>query len=93
MTKLDKDAFISKYSEKLKDSDDLALELFEDIADSINTDTTELDALKNELEVKTQEYDDLKARYKERFLSGKPPIDEKPLDDKLYKNVVDIKEI
>lgn len=94
MTKLDKDAFLTKYSDKIKDNDDLVIELMEDIEDSFETDTKELDRVKSELVKKTEDYDSLKERYKERFLSGTPkaePVSEP--DDVEVKKYYDLKEI
>ena len=94
MAKLDKDAFLSKYSEKIKDNDDLVIELMEDIEDSFETDTKELDKVKSELSKKTEEYDSLKERYKERFLSGvTKEVEEVNAPEVVEKNYYDLKEI
>lgn len=93
MAKLDKDAFLTKYSDKIKDNDDLVIELMEDIEDSFATDSNELDRVKSELSKKTEEYDSLKERYKERFLSGVPK-EEKPITPEVVeKNYIDIQDI
>ena len=92
MAKLDKDAFLTKYSDKIKDNDDLVIELMEDIEDSFATDTKEVDKLKADLDAKSKEYDSLKERYKGRFLSG--VIKEEPATEPVVeKNYYDIKEI
>lgn len=92
MAKLDKDAFLTKYSDKIKDNDDLVIELMEDIEDSFATDTKEVDKLKADLDAKSKEYDSLKERYKERFLSG--VVKEEPVSEPVVeKNYYDVKEI
>lgn len=96
MTKLEKDALISKISEKLADNEDLAIELMEDVSDSFVDDgREEIDKLKNDLNSKTKEFEDLKKEYKARFLTGnnKPPKEE-PSNRGLEERVVyDLKEI
>ena len=93
MVKLDKDAFLTKYSDKIKDNDDLVIELMEDIEDSFTTDKSELDRLETELKNKTEEYDSLKERYKERFLSGIPKSEEPKVVEVEEKKYYDLKEI
>ena len=93
MAKLDKDAFLTKYSDKIKDNDDLVIELMEDIEDSFATDTSEVEKLRNDLKNKSEEYDSLKERYKERFLSGVPKKEESVTPEVVEKNYIDIKEI
>ena len=92
MAKLDKDAFLTKYSDKIKDNDDLVIELMEDIEDSFSTDSKELEKLKSDLQTKSEEYDSLKERYKERFLSGVPKKED-VIPEVVEKNYIDIKEI
>lgn len=105
MAKLTKEEFIEKYSEKIDDKD-LSIELMEDISDSLEVSSSEeTDSLKEENEtlkkkVKTleSEKDDLKERYRQRFLSKEE--DEKSEkseneETKEYdeKEVIDVKEI
>lgn len=93
MAKLGKDEFNKKYSEKIVDNDDLLIELMEDIADSVDVESDELEKAKAELNDYKAKYDDLKSKYKERFLSSED-IPEEKMDEKLEeKEVVDIKEI
>ena len=93
MAKLGKDEFNKKYSEKIVDNDDLLIELMEDIADSVDVESEELEKAKAELDDYKAKYDDLKSKYKERFLSSEDILEEK-IEDKLEeKEVVDIKEI
>ena len=92
MAKLGRDEFNKKYSEKIVDNDELLIELMEDITDSIDN-TDEINKLKDELDVKNKEYDDLKNKYKERFLSSEEMPKEKEIDNLEEKEVIDIREI
>lgn len=89
MAKLTKDEFIKKYSEKLADNNELAVELMEDITDSIESDITELEDMK-------KKYDDLLNRYKERFMAPEEVVEEvkdeatEVVDEE---EVIDVKEI
>lgn len=89
MAKLTKDEFIKKYNEKLADNNELAVELMEDITDSIESDITELEDMK-------KKYDDLLNRYKERFMSSEEVVEEvkdettEVVDEE---EVIDVKEI
>ena len=56
-------AIIAKINERLADNSELAVELMEDVTDSWDVDTSELDSLK-------AKYDELLQRYKDRFVSG-----------------------
>lgn len=84
MAKLSKEELIAKINEKLADNTELAVELMEDVTDSFEADTSELDALKIK-------YNELLNRYKERFMSGEeiPEVEEVVEEEK----VVDVKEI
>lgn len=89
MAKLTKDEFIKKYNEKLADNNELAVELMEDITDSIESDITELEDMK-------KKYDDLLNRYKERFMASEEVVEEvkdeatEVVDEE---EVIDVKEI
>lgn len=85
MAKLTKEEFIKKYNEKLADNNELAVELMEDITDSIDTDISELEEMK-------KKYDDLLNRYKERFMSGEE-IKEEIKDETVEENPEEEKEI
>lgn len=88
MAKLTKEEFISKYNEKLADNSELAVELMEDITDSIDSDISELEDMK-------KKYDDLLNRYKERFMNPeevKEEIKEEVIDEP-KENVVDVEDI
>lgn len=92
--KLSKEELKQKISDSITDNDDLVIELLEDIEDSMEEnsiqDNSELEDLKGK-------YDELKRKYKERFLSGKEkdPEDEKDEKDEGLeeKEVIDVKEI
>lgn len=96
--KLSKQELKQKISDSIKDNDDLVIDLLEDIEDSmIETNEQVIDeTAKKELEYLKWKYDDLKAKYKERFLSKDEKIDEKKDDENEgleEKEIVDIKEI
>lgn len=91
MAKLGKDEFNKKYSEKIND-DDLLIELMEDATDSFDNES-EVNSLKEKLEQKEKEYEDLKAKYKERFLSSDELPKKEVIEDIQEKEYVDIREI
>ena len=94
MAKLEKEEFNKKYSEKITDNDELLIELMEDVSDSIeNKDSEELSKLKSELEDYKIKYDDLKEKYKERFLSSDEMPREREEEKLEEKEVIDIREI
>ena len=90
MTKLDKNALIEKYKEKI--DEESSIEFFEDIADSFD-ESDEVKTLKNELEEKQVKYDELKEKYKTRFLEGSFKDEEDDDDEPKLKNVIDFREI
>ena len=90
MAKMSKDELVSKIN-GMEIDDNAKIELMEDVTDSFEvteTDNTELD------EVKTK-YEELKRKYKERFLKGddKEEKEEKEDEEMEEKEVVDVKEI
>lgn len=91
MARLGKDEFNKKYSEKIND-DDLLIELMEDATDSFDNES-EVNSLKEKLEQKEKEYEDLKAKYKERFLSSDELPKKEVVEDIQEKEYVDIREI
>lgn len=91
MAKLGKDEFNKKYSEKIND-DDLLIELMEDATDSFDNES-EVNTLKEMLEQKEKEYEDLKAKYKERFLSSDELPKKEVMNEVEEKEYVDIREI
>ena len=100
------DDFKRKLSDKIVDNDDLVIELLEDLDDSFTPkENEELEEMKKlmiekdaEIEKAKAELLDLKARYKERFLSPASEseadtIDEKVPEEVKEEEVIDIKEI
>lgn len=86
MAKLNKEDFKSKYSDKFKDNDEILIELLEDIEDSFELPSKELDELKSKLEESENNFKDLKEKYKQRFLS---PAEVKKEDAKEIKDSFD----
>ena len=94
MAKMNLEEFKNKYNEKIVDNDDLLIELFEDVSDSFNSNDEELDSLKEEIAKKEAEVEELKRKYKERFLTSTEEQEEKEDENVLEeKEVIDIKEI
>ena len=100
------DDFKRKLSDKIVDNDDLVIELLEDLDDSFTPkENEEIEEMKKaiiekdaELEKAKADLLDMKARYKERFLSPASEsevdvIDEKVPEEVEEKEVIDIKEI
>lgn len=96
MAKLSLDEFKNKYNEKIVDNDDLLIELMEDATDSFSVDA-ELEAkiAEKEAEIanKEAEIDDLKRRYKERFLTSTEEAIEEKEEELKEENIIDIREI
>lgn len=101
--KLSKEELKTKVSELIPDND-IAIQLLEDIEDSFPSDDVisqmqaKYDAEKADLEAQIANekayYEDLKLKYKERFLKGEETQTEPKDDDGLEeKEVIDIKEI
>lgn len=93
--KLSKEELKKKIDEKIAD-DDLKIELLEDIEDSIDVsdDTEKVD--KTAYDEVVAERDEIKKKYKERFLKGNDDEekDEKEDDEELKEEeVIDVKEI
>ena len=94
MAKLSNDELLKKITEKITD-EDLVIELMEDISDSLDVSTEEekkvLEDKITELELKLE---DLKTKYKERFLKGND-LEEKEIEieEPKEEEVIDIKEI
>lgn len=94
MAKLSKDELLKKITEKITD-EDLVIELMEDISDSLDISSEEekkvLEEKINELELKLE---DLKTKYKERFLKGEVIEEVKEeIEEPKEEEVIDIKEI
>lgn len=93
MAKMNLEEFKNKYNEKIVDNDDLLIELFEDVSDSFNSNDEELDNLKDEIAKKEVEIEELKRKYKERFLTSTEENEEEEEKVLEEKEVIDIKEI
>lgn len=95
--KLSKQELKQKISDNIKDNDDLVISLLEDIEDSMieNNEQVIEETNKRELEYLKWKYEDLKAKYKDRFLSGgqKEETEEEETKDEEEKKVIDVKEI
>ena len=91
VARLEKDALLSKISERLADKEDLAIELMEDVSDSIDS-GEEVKKLQAELDEKNKAYDELKKSYKERFLDGSPvtPPKMEELEEVKYVNCTEL---
>ena len=100
------DDFKKKISDKIVDNDDLVIELLEDLDDSFTPkENEELEEMKKiiiekdaEIEKAKAELLDLKAKYKERFLSPASESEVETIDEKVpeeveEEEVIDIKEI
>lgn len=88
--KLSKEELLKKISE-YEIGDEIKIELLEDVTDSFEVpevDNTELDEIK-------AKYEELKEKYKERFLGNEEKEDEKEDDIEELKEeeVIDVKEI
>lgn len=94
MAKLSKDELLKKITEKITD-EDLVIELMEDISDSLDVSVEDekkiLEDKISELELKVE---DLKTKYKERFLKGEVIEEVKDeIEEPKEEEVIDIKEI
>ena len=89
---------LSSRINELELDDDVKISLMEDITDSVSPDESEeLASLKAELEKKVAELEELKEKYKARFLKAveeneevKEEVEDEDLEEK---EVIDIKEI
>jgi hypothetical protein len=106
MAKLNLEEFNKKWSEKLGDNEDLAIEIMEDASDSFTYEDSkdlleetkkELESAKEELDKVNSEYLELKAKYKERFLTPVEPEVVEEVKEEIpeveEKEVIDIKDI
>lgn len=95
--KLSRDDILNKISTKITD-EDLAIELMEDITDSIKfvepiDNSKELDDLRSTIESRDSEIADLKRKYKERFLDPEAIKEIIPEPIQEQKRIIDIREI
>ena len=97
--KLSKQELKQRISDSIKDNDELVISLLEDIEDSMSegsNDDVQMETLKKEKEELEWKYNDIKTRYKERFLAGVDEIKENPeekIDEVEEKTVIDVTEI
>ena len=93
--KLSKEDLKKKIDEKISD-DDLKIELLEDIEDSIDVSENETEKVeKTAYDEVVAERDEIKRKYKERFLKGEEVKEDTEEDDEELKEeeVIDVKEI
>lgn len=98
MAKLTKEEMKQKYNDTITENDDLLISLLEDIEDSMSDvvfseeEKAELETLREDIAKKDAEIEELKRKYKERFLSATD--EEEPKVEELEeKKVIDITEI
>lgn len=98
MAKLTKEEMKQKYNDTITENDDLLISLLEDIEDSMEDvvfseeEKKELETLREDIAKKDAEIEELKRKYKERFLSATD--EEEPKVEELEeKKVIDITEI
>lgn len=98
MAKLTKEEMKQKYNDTITENDDLLISLLEDIEDSMTDEVfseeekKELETLREDIAKKDAEIEELKRKYKERFLSATD--EEEPKVEELEeKKVIDITEI
>jgi hypothetical protein len=85
---------LKKKVDELDISEDNKIELLEDIEDSVKNEDTEEKVLKSEYDAVVKELEDVKRKYKERFLSGDSVIPVEKEDEELKEEkYIDVKEI
>lgn len=85
---------LSSRINELELDDDVKISLMEDITDSISpAESEELASIKAEIEKKDAEIEELKEKYKARFLKAEEVKEEVKDEDLEEKEVIDIKEI
>lgn len=93
MAKLSKEELLKKISEKVLDND-LSVELLEDITDSMDvSDDAEKQALQDKITELESKLEELKAKYKERFLTNDKSEEPEEPEEPKEENIIDIKEI
>lgn len=96
--KVTKQELKQRISDNITDNDDLVISLLEDIEDSMEETTENIinETLQKENEDLKYKYENLKARYKERFLSGdnaEENEEDKKEEGLQEKEYIDIKKI
>lgn len=95
MAKFSAEELSSRVNE-LELDDDVKISLMEDITDSVSPDESEeLANIKAELEKAKADYEELKEKYKARFLKAveSEEVEEKSEEDLEEKEVIDVKEL
>ncbi len=101
--KLSKDELLKKVAEKITD-EDISIELMEDISDSMGADAgaedeekaklaEDLATVTASLEEATAKIEELKKKYKDRFLSGEDVKNDEDVEDIEENKIIDVKEI
>lgn len=93
--KLSKEELKKKIDEKISD-EDVKIELLEDIEDSMDVEDTSEKVEKTAYDEVVAERDEIKRKYKERFLNGSEEDSEEKEDDTeelKEEEVIDVKEI
>ena len=93
--KLSKQELKQRISDSITDNEELVISILEDIEDSmVETNESVIDETKTkELEDLKWKYENLQAKYKERFLKGEETKKETDNPEMEEKEVIDIKEI
>ena len=86
---------LSSRVNELELDDDVKISLMEDITDSVSPDESEeLASVRAELEKAKADYEELKEKYKARFLKAVESDEEEKVEDDLEeKEVIDVKEL
>ena len=86
---------LSSRINELELDDEVKISLMEDITDSVSPDESEeLAGIKAELEKSKADYEELKEKYKARFLKAVESEEEKEVEEDLEeKEVIDVKEL
>lgn len=92
--KLSKEELKKRIDEVIED-DDLKISLLEDIEDSVDVADETEKVEKSAYDEVVAKYEELKAKYKDRFLKGEeePAMEEKEDEEVKEEEVVDVKEI
>ena len=98
MAKMSKKELLQKISDSVENQD-VAISLMEDISDSMTeeeiVDNTILEKAQADLSNALFQIDELKEKYKERFLSSDviEKTEEEPIEEPEEANIIDVKEI
>ena len=85
---------LSSRVNELELDDDVKISLMEDITDSVSTDESEeLAQIKSELEKSKADYEELKDKYKARFLKAVESEEKEEVKDLEEKEIIDVKEL